>query len=118
MKHAIIWLDHDHSKVFAITKDKDAEGHTVRAHHQHHGKGEKAHANSAYFHDVAKAVEGAEEILVTGPGSAKLEFLRHLHQHHAQLEKRVVGVETLDHPTDGQLIAHGKKAFARIDAML
>jgi hypothetical protein len=34
-----------------------------------------------------------------------------LHAHHHSLEANVVGVETVDHPTDGQLVAHAKKYF-------
>jgi hypothetical protein len=42
-------------------------------------------------------------------------LLRYLREHNHLLEARVVGVETVDHPTDGQLVAHAKKYFGVID---
>jgi hypothetical protein len=38
-----------------------------------------------------------------------------VHEHDRALEPRVVGVETVDHPTDRQLVAYAKKYFARSD---
>ena len=33
------------------------------------------------------------------------------------LETKVVGIETVDHPSDGQLVAFAKKYFKRSDGM-
>ena len=33
------------------------------------------------------------------------------------LKKKVVGVETIDHPSDGQLVAHARKYFSAADRM-
>jgi hypothetical protein len=34
-----------------------------------------------------------------------------LHEHDRALERKIVGIETVDHPTDGQIIAYAKKYF-------
>ena len=34
-----------------------------------------------------------------------------------KLKKKVVGVETIDHPSDGQLVAHARKYFNAADRM-
>ena len=34
------------------------------------------------------------------------------------LQKHVIGVETVDHPTDGQLVAYARTAFAADDALM
>jgi len=67
------------------------------------------------LHEVVEAVADANEILIVGPGSAKLELIKHIYKHDANIASRVVGVETVDHPTDGQLLAYAKKSFLRID---
>lgn len=54
-------------------------------------------------------------MLVVGPSTAKLQFIRYAYKHDATLEPRIVGVETVDHPTDGQLVAYAKRYFARDD---
>jgi hypothetical protein len=33
------------------------------------------------------------------------------------LEPKIVGVETVDHPTDGQLVAHARRYFHAADRM-
>jgi len=48
-------------------------------------------------------------VLVVGPGSAKLAFIKHVHKHHHALDDKIVGVETVDHPTDKQLVGYIRK---------
>jgi hypothetical protein len=67
---------------------------------------------------VAEALRGAKEILVCGPGQAKLELIRHVHKHDHDVEASIVGVETVDHPSDGQLVAYARKYFKAADRML
>ena len=46
-----------------------------------------------------------------GPSTAKLQFLRYVHKQAEALEPKIVGIETVDHPPDGQLIAYAKHYF-------
>jgi hypothetical protein len=62
-------------------------------------------------------LEGAEEVLVVGPSAAKLEFMRYVHKHDQATEAKIVGIETVDHPTDGQLVAYANQYFKRRDRM-
>ena len=107
-RHVAVWIDHKEAKIFQI----DPEGFElskVKAPHHHvtrkaeeHGR----HNDGPFLHRVAEALVGAEQVLVVGPSSAKLDFIRHVHKHDHAVAQRIVGVETLDHPTDGQLVAY------------
>lgn len=79
---------------------------------------ERSHPSDGehFYHEVAHALEGVDEILVVGPSTAKLEFLKHVHKHAHPLVTRIVGVETVDHPTDGQLAAYARSYFRTVDA--
>jgi stalled ribosome rescue protein Dom34 len=123
--HVAVWIDHKQARIFHI-RSEDSDETTVAAplHHIHtkHREGQgnqKAHPEDAlhFFTEVAHALHGAREILVVGPSTAKLELLRHLHKHDAALERCVVGVETVDHPTDRQLVADARDYFIRLDRM-
>ena len=46
-----------------------------------------------------------------GPSTAKLELVKHVHKHDHQLVGRIIGVETADHPTDKQIVAHARAYF-------
>jgi hypothetical protein len=64
-----------------------------------------------FFFAVARALADATEILVVGPSSAKLDFVRWVHAHDQVMQTRIVGVETLDHPTDRRLADYVRHYF-------
>jgi hypothetical protein len=70
-----------------------------------------------YYHEVAHALSDAAEILIVGPSSAKLELIKHLHKHDSAIADKIVGVESVDHPTDRQVLAYARHYFARVDQM-
>lgn len=116
--HAAVWIDHNEARVFHVTKTTFDETtvHSEKAHTQLHRKsgsddGHRAKENQAYYHDVVQALSDAEQILVLGPATAKLELIKHAHRHDPKLEEKIIGVETVDHPTDGQLVAYIRKYF-------
>jgi hypothetical protein len=51
------------------------------------------------------------QILIVGPSKTKLHFFRFMKQHDHALEQRIVGLETMDHPSDAQLVAHLRNYF-------
>lgn len=52
------------------------------------------------------------------PSSAKLDLLKYLDAHRPELRRSLVGTETMDHPTDGELLDHARRAFKAIDRLL
>jgi stalled ribosome rescue protein Dom34 len=123
--HVAIWIDHKEARLFGVHAEGSemtlvkAPLHSIHHKHPHTAAGDKAHPDDArhFFQEIARALEGAEEILVVGPSTAKLELLRHLHVHAPNIERRVVGLETVDHPTDKQLVAYARGYFERVDRM-
>jgi stalled ribosome rescue protein Dom34 len=110
--HAAVWLDHNEARVFHVGAH-DFDETTIaspKAHSMLHRRsgpgadsGQRAAEDQRYYHEVAAALVEAEAVLVLGPATAKLELIRHLHRHDPRLEAKIVGVETVDHPTDRQL---------------
>ena len=121
--HAAVWIDHNEAKIFHIDDETlDADVIRPRKHLSRHPTqtAERSHPadEQHFFHEVAEAVESAREILVVGPGKAKLEFIKHVQKHDHALEPKIIGVETVDHPTDGQLVAFVRRYFRAADRML
>jgi len=121
--HAVVWIDHSEAHVLHFTRE-DVEKKLVHGkphQHLHHKRGSETsgHAaeDQAYFHKVAESLAGAHEILVVGPANAKTELVKHLKSHDKALGDKVVAVETVDHPSDGQLLAYARKHFRAIDRM-
>jgi len=122
--HALVWLDHQEARVLHVAADTfDAAKISSPRHHVHrHPKGTAAKAEhpddaQRFFHQIVEALQDADQILIVGPGTAKLELVKHVHLHDQRLVPRVVGVETVDHPSDGQLVAYGRKYFLVTDQM-
>ena len=122
--HAIIWIDHREARVFHFSPT-DVEQLALRPDHPtrhiHHkansiGSGH-AEADRDFLHTVAESIADAHEVLLTGPANAKTELLKYIHQHFPRLMNLIVGVETVDHPSDGQLIAYARKYFKATDRM-
>lgn len=108
--HAVVWTDHREARVFHFSADA-AEKLTLRAHHTRRAD----HADERFLHDVATAIADAGEILVTGPGGAKTELVKHIARHDPHLLARVAGVESSDHPSDAQIVAHARHYFRVAD---
>jgi len=121
-KHAAVWIDHNEAKVFRIDSG-DFDPKKIEPHHhvQRRSSVTAEHAHPAdalhFFQAVEKVLADVEEILIVGPGSAKLELIKHVHKSNGGLEPRIVGVETVDHPTDGQLVAYVHKYFHAKDRL-
>lgn len=116
--HTAVWIDHREARIFHVSEDKFDELTVAVPQHIHHKhpKGEsgaKEHPDDArrFFDEVARSLEGRHAILIVGPSTAKLDFLRYVHKHAHGLEPRIIGIETVDHPTDGQLAAYARKYF-------
>jgi stalled ribosome rescue protein Dom34 len=74
---------------------------------------ERRRKGKQFLHDVVRSIEGSGKVLVVGPSTAKLEFLRYARKHDAKLAKSIVGIETVDHHADGQLSSYARTYFAR-----
>ncbi len=124
--HVVIWLDHSEAHIIAFgreTAEKAVIVHSPERHeHLHHkadavGSG-KAAEHPAYYNAIVEKVKQVPEWLIVGPANAKLAFVKHVTRTHHALSDHVIGVETVDHPTDGQLLAFARKYFIAADRML
>ena len=122
--HALVWIDHQTAKVFHFNADSNETNvvHSTRPHqHLHHkaNSGDSGHApvDKDFLDRVAAAISQSGAILIVGPASAKTELQTHLKHAHPGIAAKVSAVESIDHPTDGQLLAHARHFFKADDRM-
>ena len=122
--HALVWIDHQTAKVFHFNADSSETAivHSTHPHqHLHHKKnsGDSGHApvDKDFLERVATAISQSGAILIVGPASAKTELQTHLKHAHPGIAAKVSAVESIDHPTDGQLLAHARHFFEADDRM-
>ena len=122
--HAVVWLDHSEAHVMHISPD-DVEKSVIHPAHPHQHLHHKANSRGSghatldkpFLEEVSHALAPVGAVLVTGPGSAKTEFVTYVNSHHPDIAKKISGVETLDHPSDGALVALARKFFKADDRM-
>ncbi|WP_034295978.1 translational machinery protein [Herbaspirillum sp. RV1423] len=122
--HVVVWIDHKEAHVIHFTPEA-AENEIVHSHSTHphlhvksgiQGSGHAAE-NVSFFNDVANAIKDSLEILIVGPGFEKLNLMKHLLKHQSAVAEKVLSVETVDHPTDAQILEYARKYFRRADRL-
>ena len=113
--HAVVWMDHQEAHVVMFDREHvEAQRIKSRSHHKHQGQ---ASDTATFFTEVAKALAGAREVLLTGPGLARNEFRDWCTTHQKSIATAVVDSIASDHPSDAQLVAMAKQYFKKFDAM-
>jgi stalled ribosome rescue protein Dom34 len=122
--HAVIWIDHREARVFHFNPtDVDKlvlhpDHPTKHIHHKANSIGSgHAGADEEFLHAVAASVADAHAILITGPANAKSQLVKHIDKHDPQLMKLIAGVETVDHPSDGELVSFARHYLKAADRM-
>jgi stalled ribosome rescue protein Dom34 len=122
--HAIVWMDSKEAHVFQFSAD-DVERQRIKAalpfRKIHHKAGVigagHVHLDHHYFDEIAKALDGAQEWLLSGPSAAKEEFRTYLKAKLPELDRKLFGIEAADHPSDGQLLDHARRFFRAADRL-
>jgi stalled ribosome rescue protein Dom34 len=123
--HAAIWIDHREARVFHFDPTDveklvlHPDNPTRHIHHKANSIGSgNAPTDRNFLQAVAESVADAGAVLITGPANAKTELVEHIQLHDPRLTKVIAGVETVDHPSDAQLVAYARKYLKATDRML
>ena len=115
--HAVVWIDHQHAQVLHV----DAASVQVQKFkaHTHHTRqhGSQVRTEHEFFGEVCDSLTNIKEVLITGAHKAQADFRHYVDKHRAHIAPKIVGWETVDHPTDGQLVALARRFFVKHDRM-
>ncbi|HEX2592639.1 MAG TPA: hypothetical protein VHL34_14145 [Rhizomicrobium sp.] len=122
--HAIVWIDHKSAHIITFNRSEHNNAIVRNAQAEkrlHHKAGEigsgHVYEDDAYLGAVAQGVEGAETLLITGPSQVKWQLKAYLGVREPSIAERIAGVETLDHPTDAELLSLAQRYFKAEDRM-
>jgi len=114
----VVWMDSQRAECYTLHPNGTFEHRHVVKHdfdHHTHSHRDDKHPPEKFFKDLSQSLHGVEELVLMGPGVPKEQFKRWLDQHHKNdLAKHVVGVETVDHPTEPQIKAEAIRTFKRL----
>ena len=111
--HAVVWIDQSEAHVVMFDREHmEAQRIKSRTHHKHQGKVDDS---AAFFAEVAQALNGTHEVLLTGPGLVRNQFRDWFRNHLPAVADSVVDSVASDHPSDGQLVALARQYFKKFD---
>jgi stalled ribosome rescue protein Dom34 len=115
--HAVVFVDHQHAQVLQFDAEH-VRAEKIKA-HTHHTKqhGSQVRSEHEFFGHVCDALQGITEVLVTGPRTGIADFRHYAEKHRPQTARHIVAYETVDHPSDRQLVALARQYFLRHDRM-
>lgn len=113
----VVWLNHAEAHVLQV--HEQASSKTVIAQPEHprlHRRegsvtGARAPEDREFLGAVTRALEGADALVLSGPGLAKQELLKHLQRHAPVLAQRVVAVQTSQRVPDETLVRDARECF-------
>lgn len=117
MFHAVALVDHHSAEVLQFDAEH-VEAHKVKSSTRHsrtHGSGVRT--EHEFFAQVCDALQGIPEVLIAGAHTAQADFKHYVEKHRPALAPHIVGYETVDHPTEAQLVAMARKYFLKYDRM-
>ncbi len=115
--HAVVRVDHHSAQILQFDPDH-VESQKLKAHsHPTRRHGSAVRSEHEFFAEVCAALEGIAEVLVVGSKTALADFRHYVEKHRPQTARHIVGYETVDHPSDGQLVALARRYFLKYDRM-
>ena len=115
--HAVVLIDHHQAQVLQFDAEQ-VQAHKLKAHsHPTKQHGSTVRTEHEFFAQVCDALADIPEVLVTGSHTAQADFKHYVTKHRPALSSHLVGYETVDHPSDNQLLALARAFFLKYDRM-
>ena len=115
--HAVVWIDHQKAQVLQFDAEH-VQAQKVKTHSHHTAQhGSSVRTQHEFFAEVCAALAGINEVLVAGPHTGVADFRHYAEKHRPETARRIVGYETVDHPSEPQLVAFARQYFLKYDRM-
>lgn len=115
--HAVVFIDHTQAQVLQFDAEH-VQAQKVKSHtRQTRQHGSAVRSEHEYFGHVCDALEGIAEVLVTGPKTGLSDFKHYADKHRPLVAACIVGYESVDHPSENELVALARQYFLKHDRM-
>lgn len=115
--HAVVRIDHHQAEVLQFDPEH-VQSQKVKAHSHHTAQhGSQVRTEHEFFGHVCDALDGIAEVLVAGGHQALADFRHYVGKHRPALAPHIMGYETVDQPSTGQLVALARRYFLKADRM-
>ena len=115
--HAVVSIDHQKAQVLQFDAEHVQAAKVKASSHHTAQHGSRVRTEHEFFGHVCDALEGIAEVLVVGPQTALADFQHYVRKHRPETAARVVDFQSVDRPSENQLVALARKYFLKHDRM-
>ncbi|MEO7086891.1 MAG: hypothetical protein ABI442_16390 [Gemmatimonadaceae bacterium] len=117
LHRAVVLLDHHSAGIHEFDDDQSQSKHVKDQQHDTRQHNSAVRTQHEFFGDVCDALAGITEVLMVGSHIVRTDFTHYVEKHRAAVAPQIAGWDDIDHPTDNELVALGRKFFAAHDRM-
>lgn len=115
--HAVVWLDHHQAHIVQFTLDPKAgqnESQQLSERPVQTKQNNSAvRTEHEFFGEVCDALKSIAQVLITSGHTTQSDFKHYLEKHRPLLLANIAGWQTVDHPSDGELVALARQYFVQ-----
>jgi hypothetical protein len=115
--HGIAHLNHQSAQVLDLGADPAHVVKTEQHAHATRQHGSEVRSEHEFFASVCDLLDGFAKVLVTGGHTPLADFRHYVDKHRPLTAPRIAAYEVVDHPTDNQLVALGKKRLEELERL-
>ncbi len=113
LSHAVALIDHHSAQLLQIDAEQVVE-HKIKEHaHYTRQHGSQVRSEHEFFAEVCDALAGIESVLVAGSHTAQADFRHYVEKHRPAVATQIVGWETVDHPSQGEIVKMVREFFVK-----
>lgn len=113
LSHAVAWIGHLDAHVIQFEAQQSVDQRVKQRVQFTRQRGDQVRGQHEFFGEVCEALVGIRSVLVVGHPEPEAAFRQYVSKHRPALALRVVGWETVDHPTEPEVLKLAREFFVR-----
>jgi len=118
LSHAAAWIEHLGAHVIQFDADQSVDQRVKQHVHYTRQHGSQVRGQHEFFSEVCDALFGIKAVLIVGHHEPQADFRQYVSKHRPALALHIVGWETVDHPTEAEVLKLARDFFVRQGEMV
>jgi len=118
LSHAVAWIGHLDAHVIQFSAQQSTDERVKQRAHFTRQQGNQVRGQHEFFGEVCEALAGVRSVLAVGHREPQTAFRQYVSKHRPALALRIAGWQTIDHPTEPEVLKLAREFFVRQGAMV
>lgn len=113
LSHAVAWIDQHTAQVLHIDAEPVVDKKINEHLHYTRQHGSKVRSEHEFFAEVCDSLAGIDSVSVAGTHTSQADFRHYVEKHRPTVATQIVGWETINHSTEGEIVKMAREFFVR-----